>query len=71
MPDPQDLSERRARLTPEQRAKLQARLRGGPAAATLPHAIPCRPQRDQAPCRSPSSASGSCGSSIRRARPTT
>ncbi|AJE23276.1 Non-ribosomal peptide synthase/amino acid adenylation enzyme [Azotobacter chroococcum NCIMB 8003] len=49
MPDPQDLSERRARLTPEQRAKLQARLRGGPAAATLPHAIPCRPQRDQAP----------------------
>uniref|UniRef100_UPI0032DE5164 condensation domain-containing protein n=1 Tax=Azotobacter salinestris TaxID=69964 RepID=UPI0032DE5164 len=49
MPDPQDLSERRAKLTPEQRAKLQARLRGGPAAAAVQHAIPRRPQRDQAP----------------------
>ncbi|GAB3388624.1 non-ribosomal peptide synthetase [Azotobacter armeniacus] len=49
MPDPQDLFERRAKLSPEQLAKLRTRLRGGAAAATAQHSIPRRPSCDRAP----------------------
>src|SRR5688500_4566579 len=48
MPDIQDLSERRAKLSAEQRGKLQQRLRGGGAADRVQHTIPRCSQHDRA-----------------------
>ncbi|RSZ29427.1 non-ribosomal peptide synthetase, partial [Variovorax sp. 553] len=51
MPEIQDISARRASLSAEQRAKLQARLRGASVAGAREagSAIPPRPQKDRAP----------------------
>ncbi|WP_460427467.1 condensation domain-containing protein, partial [Azotobacter armeniacus] len=49
MDDTKNLSERRAKLSPEQRAKLQARLRGGEASANTPPTIPRRQSPDRVP----------------------